>query len=120
MEGERHSRKTLSTETYKKIQDRKNKKAVFNTSRTTATKAKAQEEYSEANREVKNSVSRDKREYLEGHAKQAEEAAASRNMKQLYDTMNKLAGKFQLAECAVKDKVERGSGPEASRSASRF
>lgn len=70
--------------------------------------------------EKRKRVSRDKTEYVEGHAKQAEEAAASRNMKQICDTMKKLAGKFKLAECPIRNKVERGRGPEALRAASRI
>lgn len=50
-----HQKDWMSAETYKKIQDRNNKKVVFNNSHTTATKAKPQEVYSEANREEKKS-----------------------------------------------------------------
>ncbi len=57
-------------------------------------KAKAREEYS-----LKNQCEKRQERVLEGHAKQAEEEeAASRNMKQLYDTKKTLAGKFQLVE----------------------
>lgn len=66
----------MLAETYKKTQDRKNKKAVFINSRTRATNAKAQEDYSKANREVKKSVRRDKREYLEGLTKKVPDQTA--------------------------------------------
>uniref|UniRef100_A0A183KY50 30S ribosomal protein S21 n=1 Tax=Schistosoma curassoni TaxID=6186 RepID=A0A183KY50_9TREM len=43
-----------------KIQERRNKKAAINTSRTRAEKAKAQVEYTEINKKVKRSIRTDK------------------------------------------------------------
>ena len=94
----------ISAETCRKVQARKEKKAAVNNSRTRAGKAAAQEEYSAANREVKRSVRQDKRDFVEQLAKEAEEAAGSRNMKQLYDTTKKLSGKYRQADRPVKDK----------------
>ena len=50
------------------------------------------------------SVKTDKVNFIDSLAKGAEEAAARRNMKQLYDTTRKLAGKFKQAERPIKDK----------------
>ena len=50
----------ISAETVNKVQVRKEKKGAVNNSRTRAAKAAAQEEYTEANRAVKNSVKTDK------------------------------------------------------------
>ena len=50
--------------------------------------------YTEAHKEVRRSVKKDKREYYEHLADKAEQAAKSGNMKELYDTTRKLAGKF--------------------------
>ena len=60
-----------------------------------AAKASAQKEHTAANRELGKSVKTDKRDFVEGLAKEAERAAASRNMKQIYDTTKKLAGELQ-------------------------
>lgn len=58
----------ISVGTSEKIQERKRKKAEINSSRTRARNAKAQEQYSEANRIVKRSIRADKRNYMEALA----------------------------------------------------
>ena len=73
-------------------------------SRTWASKAKAHGEYSAANREVKRSIRKDKRDYIDNLAKQAEEAAGQGNLKHLYMITKKLAGKFNQTDKPVKDK----------------
>ena len=42
---------------------------------------------------------------MEGFAQEAEKATASRNMKQLYNTTSKLAGKFKKSERPIRDKT---------------
>ncbi|VDO34659.1 unnamed protein product [Schistosoma margrebowiei] len=76
-----------------KIKERKNKKAAINNSRTRAKKVQIQAEYIEANKQVKRSIRADKKKYVEELATTAEKAAREGNMKQLYDTTKKLAGK---------------------------
>nr|KAG5690467.1 hypothetical protein BaRGS_016467 [Batillaria attramentaria] len=83
---------------------RKKKKTALNTSRTRRAKAKAQEEYTAADREVKRSTRKDKRDYIDNLANQAEEAAGQGNLKNLYQVTKKLAGKFQQTDKPVKDK----------------
>ncbi len=61
-------------------------------------------QYTVANRAVKKCVKIDKVNFLDSLAKEAEDAAARGNMKQLYDTTRKLAGKFKQAERHIKDK----------------
>ena len=85
----------ISAESYRKIEERKAKKATINTSKTRARKSRAQKAYIAASKEVKKSVRKGKRNYIEGLAKEAEEAASSGNMKQLYDTTKRLCGKFR-------------------------
>ena len=79
----------LSAETYRKMQERKSMKAVINNSRTRAPNEKVQKRYVEANSEVKRYIRTDKRNFVD---RMAEEAAASGNMKQLYDITKKLTG----------------------------
>ncbi|XP_065261983.1 uncharacterized protein LOC135879876 [Emys orbicularis] len=94
----------ITAETLTKIEDRKKKKAVVNNSRTRAAKAKAQKEYAEAHRVVKKNIRKDKRDYVDGLAAEAEQAAYNGNMKQLYDITKRLSGKFSKPERPVKDK----------------
>jgi hypothetical protein len=94
----------ISAETLKKVQKRRQKKEVVNSSRTRASKAVAQTDYTEANKEVRRSVKKDKMGYYEGMADKAEEAAYNGNMKELYDITRKLAGKYNRPERPIKDK----------------
>ena len=94
----------ISTETLQKIEERREKKAVVNNSRTRAAKARAQEEYTEANRNVKRSIRTDKRSYIETLATEAEDAAHQNNTKDLYSIIKKLSGKFAKPERPVKDR----------------
>ncbi|VDP36857.1 unnamed protein product [Schistosoma curassoni] len=87
-----------------KIQERRNKKAAINTSRTRAERAKAQAEYTEVNKQVKRSIRTDKRKYVEDLATTAEKAAMEGNMRQLYDTTKKLSGNHHKPERPVKSK----------------
>ena len=101
----RHQQKEwISANTLRKIQERRQKKAAVNNSRTRAAKAKAQEEFTVANREVKKSARTDKRKYIDSLAEEAENAAASNNLRQLYDITRKLSGKCGRSERPVKDK----------------
>ena len=72
--------------------------------RTRAAKARAQEEYSAADKEVKISVKKDKKNYVDSLAAQAEEAAGQGTLKDLYMITKKLANKFQQTEKPVRDK----------------
>ncbi|VDP44920.1 unnamed protein product [Schistosoma margrebowiei] len=59
-----HHKEWIPIDTLDKIQERRNKKAVINTSRTRAEKAKAQAEYTVVNKQA-NSIRTDKRKYVE-------------------------------------------------------
>ena len=53
---------------------------------------------------MKRSIRKDKRDYIENQASQAEEAAGQGNLKDLYLVTKKLSGKFQQTDKPVKDK----------------
>lgn len=76
------------------MQERKQKKGAINCSRTRKEKATAQAEYNKAHKEVRQSVRKNRRTYIENPAAQSEEAANMRNMKDLYDTTKKLANRL--------------------------
>ena len=102
---QKHNHKEwISTDSMKKIAQRREKKAVLNNSRTRAETAKAQEEYKQANKIVKKSIKADKKNYIDALATEAEEAARNGNMKDLYNITRKLSGKFSKPERPVNDK----------------
>ncbi|VDO54807.1 unnamed protein product [Schistosoma margrebowiei] len=96
--------KEAFTSTYQEIKERRNKKAAINNSRTRTEIIQAQTEYIEANKQVKKSIKVNKKKCVEELATTAEKAAREGNMKQLYDTTKKLAGKYSKPERPVKDK----------------
>jgi len=113
----------ISAQTFRKIQTRKEKKAAVNNSRTRTAKAAAQAEYTIVNKEVKKSIKNDKRNYVENLAKEAEQAAGSRNMKQLYDISKKLATRKRQAERPIKDRYGKtlsGAEQQLNRWAEHF
>ena len=76
---------------------------MLNNSRTRAAKAKAQEEYTVGDREVKRSIKKDKRDYIDDLARQAETAAGQGNLMDRYLVTKKLTGKFQqTSQCWTK------------------
>ncbi|VDP82007.1 unnamed protein product, partial [Schistosoma curassoni] len=88
------------------------KKTAFKTRRTRVEKAKAQAEYTGANKQMKRSIRTDKRKYVEDLAMTAEKAAREGNMKQLYDTTKRLSGNHRKPERPVKSKEGKTSTSE--------
>ena len=79
--------------------------------------------YAANNREVRKSVKTEKQDFVEEVAQEAETAGASRNMKQLYDTTKKLAGKFKKSERPIRDKngtVLTGVDKQLNRGSEHF
>ncbi|VDP55096.1 unnamed protein product [Schistosoma mattheei] len=99
-----HHKEWISIETLDKIKERKNKNTAINNSRTRTEKVQAQAEYIEADKQVKKSIRADKKKYVEELATTAGKAAREGNMKLLYNTTKKLAGKYSKPERPVKDK----------------
>ncbi|VDO73441.1 unnamed protein product [Schistosoma margrebowiei] len=99
-----HHKEWITVDTLDKIQERRNKKAAINTSRTRAEKAKAKAEYTVVNKQVKKSIRTDKRKYVEDLAKTAEKAAREGNMTQLYDITKKPSGNRRKPERLVESK----------------
>ncbi|VDO88575.1 unnamed protein product [Schistosoma margrebowiei] len=99
-----HHKEWITLDTLDKIQERRNKKAAINTSRTRAEIAKAQAEYAEANKQAKMGIRTDKRKYVEDLAMTTENVAREGNMRQLYDTTKKLSENRRKPERPVKSK----------------
>ena len=96
-------KKWISADTIHKLEQGE-RKTVLNNSRSRAAKARAQEEYTAVDREVKRSIKKDKKDYIDDLARQAETAAGQGNMRDLYLVTKKLTGKFQQTDKPVMDK----------------
>ncbi|VDP48547.1 unnamed protein product [Schistosoma curassoni] len=94
----------ISKETLDRIKERKNENTAISNNRTRTEKVKKHAEYTEANKQVKKSIRADKEKYVKGPATTWEKASGEGSMRQLYDTMKKLAGKYVKPERPVKDK----------------
>ena len=105
---ERQHKQWISEESIEKIQTRREKKAKVNICRTRQTKAVAQAEYTEANKEVKYSLKADKLNFIDGIAEMAEQAAAIGDIRGIYEATKILCGKYTRQELPVKDKNGKG------------
>ena len=95
----------ISADTIHKLeQGERGKKTVPNNHRTRAAKAKAQEEYTAADREAKRNIKKDKRDCIDELARQAMTASGQGNPRDLYLVTKKLMGKFQQTVKPVKEK----------------
>ena len=77
----------ISAETLGKVAERKQINATINNIKTRAAKTEARRLYTCANKEVKRSVKRDRKDFVERLACQAEEAAGQRNVVKTYNML---------------------------------
>ena len=96
----------ISESTILEIETRKAKKMVLNQSRTRTAKVKAQAEYNTANKRVKEIIKKDKNDYVDSLASQAEEAAGQGNIKELY-MLSKMLALHQKIQCFVNTCLRR-------------
>ncbi|VDP23496.1 unnamed protein product [Schistosoma margrebowiei] len=99
-----HHKEWITVDTLDRVQERRNKKAAINTSRTMVEKAKAQAGYTEINKQVKGSIRTEKCKYVEDLATTAKKAAREGKMRQVYDTTKNLSGNHRKPERPVKSK----------------
>ena len=104
----------ISADTIHGLETRGEKKTVLNNSRTRVAKAKAQEECTAVDREVKRSIRKDNRDYIDDLPRQAETAAEQGNPRDLYLVTKKLTGQFQQTDKPVKDKKRNPRTPRNS------
>ena len=95
---------------------------VLNQSRTRTAKVKAQAEYNRANKRVKESIKKDKNDYVDSLASQAEEAAGQGNIKELYMLRKKMAGKYhkRISQSKIRTKMLTTTGEQIKRWAEHF
>lgn len=79
----------LSAETLAKITERQEKKGVLNIAKIRGVKVQRQVKFTDTNKAVKNSVRRDKRNFIERLVQEAEDAASKGVMKEVYHITKK-------------------------------
>lgn len=85
-----HHKEWITNDTLTKVMEKKDMNAKVNSSRTRAEKTKAQKEHAEANNITKQNITGDKRKYNDELATEAEKAAKTGNIGDLYDITKKL------------------------------
>ena len=113
----------LTTETWVLIAEKKWVKNQINQIQDPEEKKELQAQYWTLNTFVKRSTRKDKRRYTEVLTKEAETAAAQRNMNKLYDITRTLSGKNSDPSCPVKDKngnLLSSKGDQRARWAEHF
>ncbi|KAK9707846.1 hypothetical protein QE152_g27588 [Popillia japonica] len=83
----------MSKDTWNKIEERKKLKIRILHERRTHEKRKLEQLYTQQDKQIKKAVRSDKRNFTEGILREAEKAAAQNDMRTLYNTTRKLAGK---------------------------
>ena len=104
--GPRRNKKEewITTDTWKKIEDRKEKKRKILSTRSARLKAQMKESYCTLDKEVKRSTTVDKKRYIEKIAEEAETAASKQDMGSLYKLTKSLTKTgFQSTDIPVRD-----------------
>ena len=94
-------------DSWKEIDERRKPKKKNNDAKSEQLRKRWQEEYQKKDKLVKRSLRRDKREWANDIAKEAEGAAAVGNMKGVYDATRKLCNDRPKNITMVKDKEAR-------------
>ena len=94
----------LSKETWDKIEDRKKIKSKILTANSHETEQVLRQEYKVRDKLVKRSARKDKRDYVEDLANQAEVAARKGNSRELYKITKLLSGKNSSRSSTLKNK----------------
>ena len=101
------SKPWISTDSWSKIDKRKATKQSIENTRSMRLKEQKQEEYRAQDREVKRSVRKDKQDWLDGLAQEAEDSMQSGNLKGVYSTTKKLCNQQTRKMDSVKNKEGR-------------
>ncbi|XP_059161684.1 uncharacterized protein LOC131944848 [Physella acuta] len=95
----------ITTETWAKIEDRKEIKQKINKCKDEKEKINLRTRYCEVNRMVRKSAKEDKRQFIQEMIEEAETAARQGKMKRLYEVTRTLSGKNINPNKPVTDKV---------------
>ncbi|CAG2245522.1 unnamed protein product [Mytilus edulis] len=94
----------ISDTTWNVIEKRRSTKSKCNQARSERLKEKLQKEYSELNKEVKKKARKDKLQYIEGLANEAEEACKHGELSTVYKITKQLCGKSNNNDTPVLSK----------------
>ena len=100
----RKSKNWISAKSWEKIEERRKLKMKVNETKSDRLRSRLQAEYQSKDKEVKRSVRKDKREWAEHIAREAENAASQGNMKGVYEATKKLCNEKPRHIDMVKDK----------------
>jgi len=102
----------ISDATWKKVDQRKEKKKQYLATRSERLKDQLKTEYRELDKDVKKSARADRKVYTEKLADEAETAASKRDMQTLYRITKTLAGKFQSSDLPIRDQQDNLTSKE--------
>ena len=93
----------IRTETWKKIDERKEMKQRINSTKSERVMNRLKGKYTDLDKEVKSLAKADKKAHIDGLATKAEEAARKEDMRTLYKITGELSGKGYSCNAPVKD-----------------
>lgn len=97
----------ISTESWRKIEERRKLKRKIDDARSESLKNKFRNEYSEKDKETKRSLRKDKRDWVNNVAQEAEDAARQGQMKGVYEATRRLCNEGPKKVAMVKGKDGR-------------
>ena len=97
----------ISMESWSKIGERRKLKKKIEDARSERLKNKARNDYREKNKEVKRSLRKDKRDWINGVAQEAEDAVSQGQMKGVYEATRKLCNEGPRKAGMVKNKERK-------------
>ena len=100
----RKSKSWISAKSWEKIEERRKIKMKVNETKSDRLRSRLKAEYQSKDKEVKRSVRKDKREWAEHIAREAENAASQGNMKEVHEATKKLCNEKPRHIDMVKDK----------------
>ena len=94
----------ITADSWKKIENRRAKKRMVDDAKSSRQKALKKEEYRKLDKEVKSSLRKDKREWANNIAQEAEDAARQGQMKGVYEAARKLCNERPKQVDMLKDR----------------
>ena len=94
----------ISTESWRKIEERRKLKKKIGDARSERLKNKTRNDFREKDKEVKRSLRKDKRDWINDVAQEAEDAASQGQMKRVYEATSRLCNKGLRKAGMVKSK----------------
>ena len=98
------SKSWIIADSWKKIENRRAMKRMVNDAKSSRQKALKKEEYQRLDKEVKSSLRKDKREWANNIAQEAEDAARQGEVKGVYEATRKLCNERPKRVDMVKDR----------------